>query len=1416
MENAINKSTLRNLSALVDFGNLINSSLDTKFILNNLLLTCFGKFHTTKGLFATCYNNKLQFSISKGLGGNYKEEFPETEIDDYLNSTNLKEYLIKNKLVHSQEVYSANKLIGVLFLGERLSGDKYFDEDIKFLQTFLNITATALENSISITQLKEVNRNLDNKVHQLSSLFDLSKEFGGILEIPLVSKLLGFSIIGQLLVTKYAIIIFRDNKHEIIESRFDIEVLEQIITLLKAEDITKPVICNSKLNASQHLLFSMGIELIVPMQIKQKTKGLILLGRRNTGESFTKSDIEFVSSVGGLAIISIENSILFKETLEKQKLEKDLEIAKKIQRNLLPNKLPKMNNFEIAAFNNAAKQVGGDYYDAIKLADGRILIAIADVSGKGVQAALLMANLQAFLQAISKQNKELIEASNLLNDLVSENTSDGRFITFFWGILNDENLQFESVNMGHNPPLIIRNGEIIKLRIGGMLMGVMPTITPYKKETTQLVKNDLLILFTDGITEAMDEKQNEFSDEKLEELSLKLKSNSAENSLNKILNEVNKHTKGTEQSDDITCIVIKVKWEILNRLENIFPKYRSKIIAPLVLLLSVLVLIQFYFIFEITPQPNDECLWIEQEVSKDSIGYFFDEVKFNGVTWNAGIRDGDQLLKISNKPIRTLSEASYILNSMSIADSAIYTVSRDGEIFETKVEVKKLIQFGGLSFALLGLIWLIVGFIVIKSKENGETHIIFFGIGIAFVFFASFNLLISSNIKNPLFNIPILIQIVDHLWTIGILFLPFLIVKFFWIFPNKIERYNKVWLNKALYAIPSFMFAILVYVKYKFVYPGAINSIYFYSIISATSIILVFVAAVIGFISLFSNYLRIENKKDRKPIFLILVAYAIGILAAIYSFILVKTGSPAMMYNQPEFFMPIILVALLPIAFAYSIFKYSLLDVSDVVKTTLLYGLATVSIAATYFLVIYLLGQTLSTAIGTEYQGLIAGIIFVAFAIIFQSTKDKFQNLIIKKFYPEQFAYQQVLIKFSNDVLTIFGLENILKSTTNTFVESLKLAVFGIALKSNNSQNYELKESVGINQDTFKLNSNESELLKYLLDKKTAKQPVVIEDSEFNAICPNSANILIEHGIYTVIPLIIKNKIIGLLLFGLKYSGSRFAGKDIELLTATANQTAVAIENARLYESEREKLIIDNDLENARKIQKSLLPASIPKIKGLDINGAMISAMQVGGDYFDVIKVSDSKVFVIVGDVSGKGLAASFYMSKLQTMVRLYCNETNTPYNVLSKINFRIYKEMEKNWFITATVALFDIESKSVKICRAGHTSTVLVNNGNLTEITPSGIGLGLEEGKIFDKNLQEIELQFDEKSLFTFYSDGVTEAMNSKNEMFGVAKLNQLLLSKYELSANLIKDELLEELKHHRKNYPQNDDITFVLVKII
>lgn len=560
MQQSDHKSTLRNLSALVDFGNLINSSLDINFILSNLLLTCLGKFHSSRG--GVCLVDKkglLQLSTAKGLNESRIKKFSQVNIDAYQKDETFNNYLNENKLVLVQEINSEKKVIGLILLGDRLTGEKYSTEDKSFLQTFLNIAATAIENSDGVSKLKNLNKNLDTKIHQLSALFDLSKEFSSILEIPHVSKLLGYSIIGQLLVSKYAVIIINDDGFEILDSKFPTKELNDAISSLDFPSLNASINCDEMNLGSCLKLKEIGVELLVPMQIKQNTKGLILLGKRSFGGGFSKSDIEFVSSLGSLAIISIENSLLFKEALEKQKLEKDLELAKKIQQNLLPSKLPRMENFEISAYNQAAKQVGGDYYDAIRLGDNKVLISIADVSGKGVQAALLMANLQAFLQSISKQNNDLITASNLLNDLVSENTSDGRFITFFWGILDDENMQLESVNMGHNPPLLIRNGEIQKLKIGGMIMGVIPTMTPYKSELWKLEKNDILILFTDGITEAMNKFHEEYSDERLEQLSLGIKTESADEVLSIILDDVTKFTNGTEQSDDITALVVKVK-----------------------------------------------------------------------------------------------------------------------------------------------------------------------------------------------------------------------------------------------------------------------------------------------------------------------------------------------------------------------------------------------------------------------------------------------------------------------------------------------------------------------------------------------------------------------------------------------------------------------------------------------------------------------------------------------------------------------------------------------------------------------------------------------------------------------------------------------------------------------------------------
>jgi sigma-B regulation protein RsbU (phosphoserine phosphatase) len=552
------KTALKNLSALVDFSNLINSTLEIEFTLNNLLLTIFGKFHTTKGIVALINSQGIyEIKASKGVSNSILVMFPNESINEIDTSIKLKCFLEENNFPICKKIYSSNKVIGLLILGERFIKEPFTKEDEEFINTLLNISATAIENSLSVEQLKRVNRDLDGKVNQLSSLFDLGKEFSGILETKMVGKLLVFSIIGQMMVSKYAVAIIDNNEWSILESKYTEDKILDDLNQLDKNTLSNTLKKNEIPSMCKNFT-ELGVELLIPMKIKGEPKGVIILGKRINNQKFTNSDIEYVSSVGSLAIISIENSRLFAEAVEKNKMEKDLELATTIQKNLLPKTFPSLNYFQIAAASESARQVGGDYYDVLCLENNRALVAIGDVSGKGVQAALMMANLQAFLKSIWKQNLELADATNLINDLVSDNTIMGNFITFFWALLNDENKSFTFVNAGHNPPLLIRNGGITKLKKGGMILGVMETTIPYESTNIILESGDAVILFTDGITEAMNNNGEEYSDERFEKLVLEHAHKDAQSLLDTIRCDVMEFTQGAEQSDDITILVIKV------------------------------------------------------------------------------------------------------------------------------------------------------------------------------------------------------------------------------------------------------------------------------------------------------------------------------------------------------------------------------------------------------------------------------------------------------------------------------------------------------------------------------------------------------------------------------------------------------------------------------------------------------------------------------------------------------------------------------------------------------------------------------------------------------------------------------------------------------------------------------------------
>jgi serine phosphatase RsbU (regulator of sigma subunit) len=846
-------------------------------------------------------------------------------------------------------------------------------------------------------------------------------------------------------------------------------------------------------------------------------------------------------------------------------------------------------------------------------------------------------------------------------------------------------------------------------------------------------------------------------------------------------------------------------------IKGIYSKHREKFIIGLSVLLILLAVIELYFVLVVRVTSNDECLWKPETDKQNSAYIVFESVKVNGVTWAAGIRNGDHLLEINHHVLTDVFAAQEILDKVKAGEYADYTIKHGDKVIQTKVFVKKLIQISNLSLVIYALFQMLIGFIVFMSKPGGRVQKLFYALGMTTVLSCSF-VFIASNLSSATVHAnPFYYLFIAALFCFGQCFRPFILVAFFWTFPRPFKLMERKWIRRLLFILPLF-FSVLFIVSLVLTFELDLEKLGIITILTNILTYILWICNIIALTSLIINYRRLKTKEEKKPVFVVLIAYIIASAATVYT----TTIAPAIfdtVFNSPQYYTPIILIILTPIAFAYSIFKYQMMDVSVVVKNTVMYGTATVSIAVVYFFLIYYLGQSISSAIGTDFQGLIAGVIFILFALVFQSTKDNFQNFITSKFYPEQFAYQKVLVKFSSDVSTVVGFDNILDSMKVTFVEMLKLDRFGILIKDKKDNEFHLVRSVGFSNGGLTIDIGNAQ---QIVDRELAIPPgAVLDQNDFSKAFPGISGRLLEEKIYTIIPMVIKSKVVGLLLFGLKHSGSQFAGKDLDLLTASANQAAIAIENARLYESEAEKLKIERDLSLARRIQQGLLPKYIPDTNGLDICGEMIPAMQVGGDYYDLIPVSDSKLFVVVGDVSGKGLAASLYMTKLQTMVQFACTPDKTPKEIMIGLNKRFYDSIERNSFVTMTLALFDTENKKVTFCRAGHMPVLTALNGEVHSYRTQGIGVGLEKGIIFNRTLIEEEIKLKPGQIYAFFSDGITEAMNEYYDLFGEDKLSEILKGKTHKTSAEIMAEIWGSLSTFRGSAEQNDDMTMVIVKV-
>jgi sigma-B regulation protein RsbU (phosphoserine phosphatase) len=307
-------------------------------------------------------------------------------------------------------------------------------------------------------------------------------------------------------------------------------------------------------------------ELLLPLAVKDRLIGFMSLAPKLSEEPYTGSDLRLLKSVAAQTGLALEvarlTTAIGEEIAQRERVNRELEIAREVQERLFPQALPAIPGLDYIGRCRPAREVGGDYYDFLELPQGKLGIAIGDVSGKGIGAALMMAALEASLRGqASLTGGDLAELMSRVNRLVYEASSVNRYATFFYAQLDPKSLGLSYVNAGHNPPMILRRRssgwEIVRLETGGAVVGLLPN-SPYQQGAFTLQDGDLLVCFTDGISEAMNPADEEWGEERLMAAAQTCDGLSAAEIVTRVIEAADRFAAGAPQHDDMTLVVLRV------------------------------------------------------------------------------------------------------------------------------------------------------------------------------------------------------------------------------------------------------------------------------------------------------------------------------------------------------------------------------------------------------------------------------------------------------------------------------------------------------------------------------------------------------------------------------------------------------------------------------------------------------------------------------------------------------------------------------------------------------------------------------------------------------------------------------------------------------------------------------------------
>lgn len=355
---------------------------------------------------------------------------------------------------------------------------------------------------------------------------------------------------------KVAVARLRDRVGAVGEIRVSRNVMDEVVIRGKSV-LTSDAQHDPRFASGTVVLQGVRSVLAVPLGVAEKVFGIIYADSPIAEGRFTEDHLKVLTTLASVAAIRVENARLVEARFQQERLERELQLAMEIQQRFQPTAPPVVAGYEFQGISFPCYEIGGDYYDFIQREDGRLVIALGDVSGKGTAAALLMSSLHASIHAQTGSHDTLVETISAVNRYLADNIPSNRFVTLFYAELDPESGAVSFLNAGHNPPLIVHAaGTVEQLASGGLPLGIKAN-AEYREGRTNLAPGDVLVIYSDGVTEAASPSGEEFGPTRLYEVVSRNVDASAAGIRDRIESALTKFSQGTQAADDITLVIVK-------------------------------------------------------------------------------------------------------------------------------------------------------------------------------------------------------------------------------------------------------------------------------------------------------------------------------------------------------------------------------------------------------------------------------------------------------------------------------------------------------------------------------------------------------------------------------------------------------------------------------------------------------------------------------------------------------------------------------------------------------------------------------------------------------------------------------------------------------------------------------------------